>query len=347
MRRVYSLLLLCVVLLVWDSFALDLVDRTVLKIDLNLYDIQTWAAEPWSTKSVWSQVEEAWWVAGINATYFCPAEASYARCGSTGMTDADRVVAWVTNSLHPETGIRWMFGFDQYGQFIFSQKRFTKDTDRRNTGQWYRANTNWDKLESVYHGISNFPILIDSWEIVTDKYDENLFWEYLVTPWRKGFICIDSTERYVYMWFVNNVTVHTLAAHIKKKYDCAYAINLDAWASTALYIEWRYLLWPWRKVPDGFIVVPKYPELFWWKDTDGDVVWWNSAELLWYQMTSEDNRLAFIIISKLKEKLSSMDSITQEKLIRQIFSVTQKEQILKNPRLKKVLQTVIRALVNS
>lgn len=350
-RMISSVIVCCLILCLFavgsSTRAIDLVDKTVFKIDLQLYEIQTWASQPGQTASVWSQVEEMGGVAGINASYFCPNEPSYAWCGSTNMTDADRVVAWIPNSLHTETGIRWMFGFDQYGQFLFSQKRTVTDTDRRNTGNGYRKNSNRDRLGDVYYGISNFPILIDGWEIVVNQYDPELFREHLVTPWRKGFICIDAEERFVYMWFIEWVTVETLAQTIKARYDCAYAINLDAWGSTALYTHGWYLLWPWRQVPDGFVVVPKFPDLYGRKTFDGEIVGGNSEQILWYRMTPADRRIAFSLILSLREKMSKMNEQTQAKIIRQLFHVTQDESLSDNPRIIKILQTVVRALVNS
>jgi hypothetical protein len=120
----------------------------------------------------------------------------------------------------------------------------------------YRWNSNQDQLNEIFYGIWNRPILLDKWVDVVQEYT-HLIDAKLNTTATKAFICTTQDADTIFLGFVKIQYLYHLPKYLKETYDCYYAIWLDAWRSSALVVDDKYLKWPWRKVTDGYLAVPK------------------------------------------------------------------------------------------
>lgn len=221
-------------------------NKTVAEIPLEDYYLQARVGNPLST--VREKNRALWASIGMNASFFCPAERAYSYCGADNGTSSDRIIAWTTHSRYPnDTGERWIIGVTANNEPLFVQN---------NNRQGYMANTNQDRLGEIYYGIGNFPILIDNGVDVTIEVS-HLIDEKMYGKWTRAFICIPEVADRIFMGFVPNKSMYEMGAYLKSTYGCHFAINLDAGASSAMVVEDKHIVWPWRKVVDGFAAIPK------------------------------------------------------------------------------------------
>lgn len=240
------LLLLVIEMTTSMASAFTVHDKTVIEISLKDYELQTWVGKPVS--SVLDQTRKMGASVGINGSFFCPAESAYRYCGADGSTTSDRIVAGeVYSKYRDDTGERGILGVTKDNKALFVQN---------NEWQWYMGNSNSGRINDIYYGISNFPILLDKGVDRTEE-SPNLISKQMNTASKKAFICTNETGDTIYMWYVTIWSIYEMPEYIKEKYGCYYAINLDAGASSALVVNDKHRVWPGRKVADGFVAVPK------------------------------------------------------------------------------------------
>ena len=319
------------------TYAVQRIDWSVLSIPLEQYEIQTRVGNP--TSSVGEQVLKIWWVAGMNGSYFCPAETAYERCGADNDTDAERIVAGKEHSIHPyETDGRGIFGFDRHGQFLLVQQ------NRSQHG--YAWNKNAFDRDDVYYGIGNFPMLLVDGKEVVSQYQSWDFWTGLVTFGTKWFICITQDEQTVFMWFVPLQTVYTLPWYLQSRYGCHNAINLDAGQSTALYVDDQYILWPGREVVDGYVVVPKQSQFVGRKSRDDNSVVIAREEewLPQYHLSQSDFQLVYTLQRRIETIRSDLSKQEQNTLLYKVNKYLQS--LEDNKRLQWIILTAFEKAIN-
>lgn len=228
------------------SYGYIIHNNTVAEIPLEDYYFQTRIGNPLAT--VKEKTRALWASIGINASFFCPAERAYNYCGANNGTSSDRIVAGTIHSKYPEdTWERAIIGVTQNNEPLFVQN---------NNRQGYMANTNQDRIGEVYYGIGNFPILIDNGVDVTIEMGL-LIDDKMLGKWTRSFICIPEAHDRIFMGFVPNKSMYEMGKYLKETYGCHFAINLDAGASSAMVVDDRHIVWPGRKVVDGFVAIPK------------------------------------------------------------------------------------------
>lgn len=246
MKKFITILIACILQLGAYSFSYTLHNRTVAEISLENYYLKTRVGNPVS--SVRQKTREMWASIGINGSFFCPAERAYSYCWANNGTSSDRIVAGISHSKYPEdTGERGIIWVTADNKALFVQN---------NNRQWYMKNTNQYKIGDIYYGIGNFPILVDEWVDVTIEMG-HLMDNKMYNKWRRSFICIPEEADRVFMGFVANKSVYEMGRYLIDTYDCHFAINLDAGASSAMVIEDRHIIGPGRRVTDGYVAVAK------------------------------------------------------------------------------------------
>ena len=221
-------------------------NKTVAEIPLKDYTLEVRVGNPLAT--VREKARSLWASVAINGSFYCPAEKAYSYCGADNSTSSDRIVNGVAYSKYPnDTGERGILGVTKEGKALFVQN---------NHWQWYMANTNQDRLGEMRNGIGNFPILLDKWVDVTTEF-MHLIDDKMFKKWTRSFICTPESADTIFMGFVPNKSMYEMGKYLKETYNCYFAINLDAWASSAMLVDDKYVVGPWRKVVDGFVAVPK------------------------------------------------------------------------------------------
>lgn len=202
----------------------------------------------------WNTLEElttkVGWDTSVNWVFFCPAD--YSWCNNTNSTVFERVYKWDAKSYStfwPDTGIRGVFGFDKFWNPLFAQNNLTMN------GLGY--NTNFDKMDQIYFGLSNFPVLLINWEDVVFRSTEFMD-KKMATRGTKSFICSTEDTTTIYLWSVWWVNLFELGPFIKKAFWCFTAINLDAWASLWMVYDGRVITrWSRRQIMDAFVVLTR------------------------------------------------------------------------------------------
>lgn len=192
----------------------------------------------------------------INGAFFCPAD--YSQCKIDGKrvthTISERVFlgdgkSW--SSFWGDTSIRAIFSFDKEGKPFFVQK----NSGEHDVG--LRSNINQDKLDDIYFGIGNFPVLLLEGEDVVKAYT-NYIDSKMTGAANRNFICSTQDGKTVYMGVIGSSSIPNLPAYLKKHLGCRNALSLDAGASTAMVYEGKTLdRSPRTKVMDAFVVLNK------------------------------------------------------------------------------------------
>jgi hypothetical protein len=245
MKKIFFLALLISIL--WQTtYGYIIHNRTVAEIPLENYYLKARIGSPLAT--VRQKNRELGASIGINGSFFCPAERAYNYCGANNSTSSDRIVAGVTHSKYPnDTGERGIIWVNANNEPLFVQN---------NNRQWYMVNTNQHRIGEIHYGIWNFPILIDNGMDVTLEMG-HLIDSKMFNKGTRSFICIPESHDRVFMGFIPNKSIYEMGAYLKNTYGCHFAVNLDAWGSSAMVVDDRHIVWPWRRVVDGFVVIPK------------------------------------------------------------------------------------------
>lgn len=190
----------------------------------------------------------------INAAFFCPDD--YSNCKINGKrtthTISERVFMWdgaSWSSFWGDTSIRMIFSFDKEGNPFFVQK----NSGMHDEGLW--SNTNQDRLNDIYFGIGNFPVLLLEGEDVVQAYSK-----YIDSKMRgsanRNFICSTQDGNTIYMGVIGASSILNLPKYLKTQLWCRNALSLDAGASTAMVYEGKTLDRSSRtRVMDAFVVL--------------------------------------------------------------------------------------------
>lgn len=230
-------------------------------IKSEIYDIQVLKTSTGEELSLMEILDRNNAISWVNWVFFCPSDYSYCKW-KEGTTNNERYVKWEKFSFWPTTDKRAVFAWDQNkSPFIYQDFLI-----------------NPEKEKDIYYWLSNRPLLLLNWEQQTEFY-----WEYglidnkMKASWTRNFICSNQEWTKITFWMVFWVNIDQLAI-ILKNYWCYNAINLDAWLSTAMVYNWRYLMWPQRDIIDAVGIVPKFDttEL----NKKADVVAWKITAII-------------------------------------------------------------------
>ena len=305
----------------WNVFAyrelmiqdLDWKPIRVMKVVLDWQDfvITSLAGEWWDTLE--NLVKNVWWDAGINGTFFCPADYSY--CNWVTHSTFERVFLWKGVSPSTDTSVRMIFGFDiEWSPFMAQSKLSTYDSG-------LYMNWNIDRITDFEFGLSNYTVLLYWWENIVRTNEVN-FSSNMYSSANRNFICSTKDWKTIYMWIVGGVSIPSLASYVKKNFGCYNALALDAWASEAMVFDWNVLKRSSRrKIMDAFVIVDRdtYIKLTWYTPAANDPYMPQD----YYSLTIEDAELADDIYDTLKKVLEiewSSFIATEKKLVRTALS---------------------------
>ncbi len=240
----------------------------------------------------WATVEElakkVWWDTAINWAFFCPDDYSSCKLNGKRVTHTVSERVYLGNgsdwSMYRwDTSIRMIFWFDKQWTPLFVQK----SSWEADIGLW--SNLNKDKLDDLYFGIGNWPVLLLEGEDVVQA--SSLYIDSKLTGRaNRNFICSTEDNSTVYMWVVWGMSVWTLPKFLKEQFWCYNALFLDAWASTAMVYDWKTLdRWSRKRVMDAFVVLDRDEYI---KLTGITPEEKNISKVQWYNPTQDDlNRL--------------------------------------------------------
>jgi len=218
-------------------------------LDWEHYVVSSIALDWWNTLEYLTEM--VWWDTSINWSFFCPEDYSY--CEWYTHTISERIFLWEAekySKYRDDMWIRWVFGFDIDWEPIFAQHN-------KSDMPWLNLNYNLDKINDLYFGLWNFPVLLVDWEDVL-RWAEHEIEKKMRTAWNKHFICSTKDKKTIYMWVIGWVDMYMLTSFIKDNFDCYNAINLDAWNSASMIYDWRILQRsPRRFIMDAFVVLTK------------------------------------------------------------------------------------------
>ena len=110
----------------------------------------------------------------------------------------------------------------------------------------------------IYYWFANFPLLLQNWiSKFQDYVDLSLIDQKMKNKMQRNFICNDKTNRYIYTWYVSEISLEKLPDILIKLW-CYNALNLDAWWSSAMIYNSKYLIWPGRDIMDWVIIERKW-----------------------------------------------------------------------------------------
>lgn len=240
----------------WIEWTIDWNSVKVIKVIPDLrHKIITSVSTSWD--NIDTLVKKVWWVSWITGAYFCPAD-YWKRCNRTNSTTSDRIFEWVSYSKYwPDTGGRWMFGFTATWAFLYIQNHLWYSNDS------YVRKYNSDKLDQVYYGLSNHPVLLIDWEDVLSKEWDVLLDKKMLKAWPKNFICVTQDQKTYYMWQIGGIWMYELPHYLFKNFGCWYALNLDSWPSSWIIYNNQTKLKNKRLIMDAFVVYenPDYKEI--------------------------------------------------------------------------------------
>lgn len=210
-------------------------------IKSEIYDIQVLKTQSWSEKSLMEILDENNAITWVNWVFFCPSDYSFCKWREW-TTNNERYVKWEKFSFWPTTDKRAVFAWDkERNPFIF---------------QTFLINP--EKESDIEYWLSNRPLLLLNWKQQTEFYwDYWLIDDKMKVRWTRNFVCSNQEANKIYFWLVYGSTIDELAI-VLKDFGCYNALNLDAWMSTALAYNWRYLVWPQRDIIDAIWIVPKF-----------------------------------------------------------------------------------------
>ena len=197
-----------------------------------------------SPKSVDTLMKEVNGVAAINGAFFD----AYSKTQSSDMIAIrnGQKRAVYGDDLGNE---RALFGFTSDGTPIMATNA-TRYWDNSRNG---RANDEFSKMQYAL----SMQMLIDHGRDVSSANAAMNNDSKQGKSWTKEFICSTEDGETVYFGTVKNVTFMGLAQYIQNTFNCYNAIQLDAWGSTAIYLNNEVIAWPGRNVMDAFVVVKK------------------------------------------------------------------------------------------
>lgn len=171
--------------------------------------------------------------AGVNGTYFCPAEPAYAYCGAGNNYDFP---VWNTRLGH------WING----GNLFWNDRAiFYFD----GSGAHY-LQTASSFSGSLSAGVVNYPGLVNDGQVQIDDNQSGLSDKQKAVGTKVGIGLRDPKN--VMIVIGHNVNMQQFA-YVFKALGAKGALNLDVGGSTALYYNGRYLAGPGRNIPNAII----------------------------------------------------------------------------------------------
>jgi exopolysaccharide biosynthesis protein len=188
----------------------------------------------------------------INGAFFCPADYSY--CNKQTFSNYERVFKGDGASysrFRPDTSVRGIFGFEQDGTPLLVQNKISE------TDVGLMSNINANRINDLYFGISNFPVLLIEGEDVTAGAREYIDSK-LTGKGNRNFICSTEDGKTVYLGVVGSSSVWDMAPYLKEHFGCYNALFLDAGASLGMVYSGNVLDRGERRlITDAFVVVDK------------------------------------------------------------------------------------------
>jgi hypothetical protein len=119
------------------------------------------------------------------------------------------------------------------------------------------SNINADRINELYFGISNFPVLLIEGDDVTAGASEYIDSK-LTGKGNRNFICSTEDGQTVYMGVIGVSSVRDMAPYLKAQFGCYNALFLDAGASEAMVYSGNVLEKGSRRlITDAFVVVDR------------------------------------------------------------------------------------------
>lgn len=191
-------------------------------------------------------------ISAINGAFFCPKD--YTNCGKQTFSNYERVFKGDGASysrFRPDTSIRGIFGFQKDGTPLFVQNKISE------TDVGLMSNINAERIDDLYFGISNFPVLLIEGEDVTAGAAEYIDGK-LTGKGNRNFICSTEDGKTVYLGVVGASSVREMAPYLKANFGCYNALFLDAGASLGMVYNGNVLDRGERTlITDAFVVVDR------------------------------------------------------------------------------------------
>jgi len=150
------------------------------------------------------------------------------------------------------------------------------------------SNINANRINDLYFGISNFPVLLIEGEDVTAGAREYIDSK-LTGKGNRNFICSTKDEKTIYMGVVGSSSVRDMAPYLKQHFGCYNALFLDAGASLGMVYEGNVLDRGSRRlITDAFVVVDRDTYLH---SLQGDAPQNVSPHTPNYHLTDADKKL--------------------------------------------------------
>lgn len=171
--------------------------------------------------------------AGINGTYFCPAEPAYSYCGAGNNYDFP---VWNSRLGH------WINGGN-----LFWNSRAIFYFDGSGAHYLQNASSFGGSLSS---GIVNYPGLVSDGNVQIDDNQSGLSDKQKAVGTKVGIGLRDS--KHIMLVIGRSLTMQQFA-YVFKALGATGALNLDDGGSVALYYNGRYLAGPGRNIPNAII----------------------------------------------------------------------------------------------
>jgi hypothetical protein len=187
----------------------------------------------------------------INGTFFCPKD--YVECDGVTHSRFERIYMWDAvsySTFWPSTDVRVVFGFDKNGEPLMVQ-------NNKSEMMWLWSNINKERQNDLYFWLSNFTVLLLSWENVA-KANEMYYDAKMYSKINRNFICSTPDKQIIYMGVVWWISIIDLADYVKQNFDCNDALALDAGYSSAMVYDSKVLERSNRRqIMDAFVVLDR------------------------------------------------------------------------------------------
>lgn len=267
----------------------------VIKVVLDGQDfiVNSLATTGWD--SLKNLMDKVGWHTAINGIFFCPANYSY--CNGKTFSNFERVFNGEVDEqsrFWPDTGVRGIFGFEKNGTPLFVQNNLSEMP-----GIW--IDTNKERIDELYFGLGNFPILVHQGENVV-QHSVDYLDRKLSGRQNRHFICSSKDNTTIYMGVIGGVNMYEAADIMIKQFDCRYGLNLDAGSSANMIYQDKLLQKNSENIMDARVVVDR--------DTYKDLT--NSMESELPELNPYLPEDHYILSEKQQKKIEALDYILPE-----------------------------------
>lgn len=232
-----------------NTYANTYIEKTIdgHKVKLIKYNLASdkfifkiWINKNWEATWLRELLDENNGISWINWAYLCPKD--YKSCNWVDSTINERYIEGEKHWPYTDTWERVVFALDK------DNKPFLFQTNKINS----------DKESEIYTWIANFPLLIKDWESMIEHYwDVWLIDKKMILSMNRNFVCSDKWWKNLYLWYVYNIRLNSLHS-VLTDIGCYNAVNLDAWYSSAMIYNSKYIIWPGRDILDWLIIERKW-----------------------------------------------------------------------------------------